>query len=157
MAHRVSVLVFSLTLFVACTRRPASDPQAPTFRTPEAAALVAAFGGNIWPAPSSPFVINVPPDSRDLQKLLAEDLGKLITPVIVLRDSSAYAKAKVSEDQLRAWGRVYDVRFTRDSAGSEFEVRLESCRGFGCHSGFRALVRSERSRYYAKLLGYWEE
>ena len=157
MTRQLTVLVFGFSLAIACNRRIASDPEEPTFRTPEAAAFAAAWRDGLLGAPRPPVIINVPPDRRDLQSLLAQDLGNLFHPITVLRDSSDYARARVSEDQLRTWGRVYDIRRTRDSSAAVYEVRVQACRRFGCHNGYRVLVRSERSRYSARLLGYWEE
>ena len=157
----------------ACAPRVRVPPTPLAFRTPEAAALAAAWRSGDWVPPRPPLVINVPPDERNLQDLLAQDLSAWVSPIIGLHDSTRYATAQVSEQQLATWHAVYDVRPASQvytpaqlrrwgfAAGAgpadsvRYTVDVEGCRHWPCHSGFVVQIRSDSAGYVALVLGHW--
>jgi hypothetical protein len=155
----VTFLLLTASTAIACGPQIGLPPTPLAFRTPEAAALAAAWRSREWRSPQAPLVVNIPPDTRDLQSLLAQDLSTWVSPIIVLRDSSPYASAHVSESQLRTWRSVFDVRPSRNvSSGpssNQYAVNVEGCRGWPCHSGFVVEVKSESSGYVGTIIGRW--
>ncbi len=141
------------------------------FRSPEAAALdrYLRYDESLATEPQHKqlprLVVNVPPDKRTLLPALPRDLRYWTAEIVLLRDTTRYARSIVPAESLPAIGGVWDIRPGRDPfphephvAGAVFAVDLEGCRGWPCHGGGTVAVVSVLGRYRAKmLLSTWVE
>jgi len=141
-----------------------------TFRTPEGAAVDAYIrdllerGGE----PDSVFAwhayINVPPDARPMERLLTKDLGRWFRRITVFRDTAWWARTVISEDSLKVYQMVLDVRpdpFPRaglEPGDTPYFVNVEGCRTWKCHGGSELAIVSRLGRFRSRtVLSTWAE
>ena len=165
----VWLVLTTMTRAQRCT-----DPTSPAYSTPTGAALSSVWRQAGMPLPPR-LALNVPPNVDIDLSLLDADVDHWHVPLTLFRDTSSFARARISIDSLRVLRTVYDVRplsrsewnaywamvwsgfpqtgeRSRDSiivTGSVHRVAYESCRGWPCHGDIYVEVRSTGSGYTA--------
>jgi hypothetical protein len=146
---------------------PCTNTDSVLYATPIAAALSSAWR---YPKTGIPaqLALNVPPsESLDVRDL-GTDANHWHTDLILLQDTSPFARTMISPDSLRSLGTVYDVRGLADTDwfaiwnsfqssftdvdslylnGIVYRVAVETCRGWPCHGATYVEVRQSGGRY----------
>jgi len=161
-----------LVLTTMTRPQPCTDPTSPAYSTPIGAALSSVWRQAGMRLPAR-LALNVPPNADIDLGLLDADVDRWHVPLTLFRDTSLFARARISIDSLRVLRIVYDVRpltrsewnaywamvwsgfpqtaeRSRDSVivtGSVHRVAYESCRGWPCHGDTYVEVRSTGSGY----------
>jgi hypothetical protein len=134
-------------------------------------AIGAALSGRLERRPSAgerrTLVLNVSPAIQVSDSLIRLDVSAWADTLILFRDRSDYAHARISSAELSQIDSVVDVRLNPDqdtrvaSAWRGYDVAVERCRGsrwLKCHDGvFVSVRRSGRGFVANKSVAVWME
>jgi len=162
--------MLNLIVYLAAGLRAANrEPWPEAYRTPEAAALAAYWRQmevDIGAGEAlSHLLVNVPPDRRALDSVLAADLDDWSGSVRVVRDTAWYGGELIEKKLLESYQGVWDVRpasaydhLRGEVRGTAYAVANMWCVGWPCHQGAQVdVIRVGRQFVGRAVILNWVE